>query len=103
MNNRKNILAVGFVVLAGLVNVAEANVAHQNEFAVAGVFNDTPISREASEGPRRGDKQRPGDRQRRGAKNAGIDGVTMAFLDSDLLYREASSRGRGKDNRQPHR
>lgn len=103
MKNRKYILIAGFGLLAGLVNVAGANVSHPNELAFAGTMHDVSVAREATEGPRGGDRQRPGDRQRRGGKNAGMDSVTVASLDDGLVYREASSRGRGRDNRQPHR
>jgi hypothetical protein len=53
------------------------------------------IAREASEGPRGGDNERPGDRQRRGGRMS-IDGP------SDIVVaREASEGPRGGDNERP--
>lgn len=50
------------------------------------------IAREAAEGPRGADNERPGDRQRRGGK---------AFDDSFRIVREAAEGPRGRDNERP--
>ena len=50
------------------------------------------IAREAAEGPRGADNERPGDRQRRGGK---------AFDDSFQIARETTEGPRGADNERP--
>ena len=59
------------------------------------VDGSTILAREASEGPRGGDNERPGDRQRRGGRGV------MEEVQHDILAREASEGPRGADNERP--
>jgi len=103
MQQVKSVLVVGAVVLAGFAGVAQAN-ANLDGVSIHTATAEMLIAREASEGPRGGDNERPGDRQRRGGKHwDGAEKMTTAALDHDLIAREASSRGRGKDDRGPRR
>jgi hypothetical protein len=65
--------------------------------ATTSLSADQVIAREASEGPRGGDNERPGDRQRRGGRNGAIDNPADGFV----VAREASEGPRGGDNEAP--
>lgn len=83
-NVKTMILAFGAVVAIG-TNVA---------YAAAPVSDDSSkvFAREASEGPRGGDRERAGDRQRRG----GCHDVTWDAHGDRLLVREATEGPRGE-------
>lgn len=81
---------------AGLVATVAALSFQAQASTLNGEFG--PVAREASEGPRGKDNERPGDRQRRGGRN----GVTIDSSPAvDLLAREASEGPRGQDNERP--
>lgn len=83
--NRKTILMLSIATALS----ATAPLANADPLQPAG---GQVIAREASEGPRGGDNERPGDRQRRGGK---------AFDDSFQIAREASEGPRGGDHERP--
>lgn len=53
------------------------------------------VAREAAEGPRGADNERPGDRQRRGGRGL------IEVPGNDIIAREASEGPRGADNERP--
>lgn len=57
------------IVLAAIAGVIALSFATANSYA-ATLQTDEVVAREASEGPRGGDNERPGDRQRRGGRNS---------------------------------
>lgn len=76
---------------AGLLLIASASI------AAPSMPTDQVLAREASEGPRGGDNERPGDRQRRGGRNGAIENPADSFV----IAREASEGPRGGDNERP--
>lgn len=98
---RKSLWVAGLMVFLGLIGSAQATPAQVWVHSEA--VGDTIINRERLEGPRGGNNERPGDRQRRGGRHGeDIENIQTVALDADLISREASSRGRGRDNRRPH-
>ena len=80
MTRIKLILAASAIASVALIGSAQATMVSAD---------NTIVEREASEGPRGGDNERKGDRQRRGGK------VIETF---DQIAREASEGPRGGDN-----
>jgi hypothetical protein len=85
MFSKKIILSL----VSGLFVLATAN-----SYAAETLTSGDVVAREASEGPRGADNERPGDRQHRGGR---------AIIDSAefILAREASEGQRGADNERP--
>ena len=86
MKSIKLVLAAA-ALFAGFTGVSQASF---DRFSAEQI-----VEREASEGPRGADNERPGDRQRRGR------GKVKAFESYDQLAREASEGPRGADNERP--
>lgn len=80
MTRIKLILAASAIASVAFIGSAQATIVSTD---------NTIVEREASEGPRGGDNERKGDRQRRGGK---------AIETFDQLAREASEGPRGGDN-----
>lgn len=80
--------------MMGLVVGAVATMGAGMVYAAAPAIDDssTVLAREASEGPRGGDRERPGDRQRRG----GCHDFTWGMHAGMLLVREATEGPRGE-------
>lgn len=86
MLNKKIVLAAfGSIVLMGSAYSMATNTLDMTDV----------VAREASEGPRGGDNERPGDRQRRGGR------LNAEDVGQFILAREASEGPRGKDNERP--
>lgn len=88
MNSKQIILSA----IGGLIVLASAN-----SYAETLQTNNETIAREAAEGPRGGDNERPGDRQRRGGRG----GLTVDDAGRFIIAREASEGPRGGDNERP--
>jgi len=84
----KKILLGAFGGMLVLASVSSFAVETQNS-------SDEVIAREASEGPRGGDNERPGDRQRRGGR------ISIDNPGDLVIAREASEGPRGGDNERP--
>jgi len=87
--------AAAALTTSGAIAAARATVV--SEPATQAIDGAQILAREASEGPRGADNERPGDRQRR---NRGGRGV-IEEQRNDVLAREASEGPRGGDNERP--